>query len=395
MKKNTFYFAFLFSALLFTQQVIAVPGFARMYKMSCQTCHSPFPRLKAYGDEFAGNGFVLNDQEPSRYFVDTGDDELSLIRDFPIALRMEVHVTYRTDKPKGSDFKTPYLLKFLSGGSIAKNLAYYFYMYFDERGEVAGVEDAYIMFNNLFGTELDLYIGQFQISDPLFKRELRLTLEDYEIYTTKVANSNFNLAYDRGIMLTYGFETGTDIMFEIINGNGLEDAGANKLFDNDDYKNLFGRVSQDITECLRIGGFAYHGKENQNINSPARSLENKLLMYGPDLTFSPGDQFELNLQYVMREDKHEYYPTSILQDRTINTKGAIAELVWTPKGDESKWYGVGLFNWVESDLAAHNYKSLTGHLGYMFKRNFRIVGELKYDFIHEYLQPGIGIISAF
>jgi hypothetical protein len=381
--------------ILLSDQLLAIPAFARMYKMSCQTCHSPFPRLKAYGDEFAGNGFVLNDQEPARYFLDTGDDELNLIRDFPIAVRMEAHVTYRDDKPEGSDFKTPYLLKLLSGGSLTKNLAYYFYMYFDERGEVAGVEDAYLMFNNLFGTELDLYIGQFQISDPLFKRELRLTLEDYEIYKTKVASSNFNLAYDRGIMLTYGFETGTDIMVEVLNGNGLEDAGADKLFDNDNYKNLFGRISQDIGENLRIGGFAYHGKENQNINDPTNALENTLFMYGPDVTLSMGDQLELNLQYVMREDDHKYLPTSTLGDNKIETKGAIAELVWTPKGDESKWYGVGLFNWVESDINALNYKTIAGHLGYMFKRNIRIVAEVKYDFVHEYIQPGIGIISAF
>ena len=41
------------------------------------------------------------------------------------------------------------------------------------------------MFNNLFGSELDITVGQFQISDPLFKRELRLTKDDYYIYDEK------------------------------------------------------------------------------------------------------------------------------------------------------------------------------------------------------------------
>ena len=36
----------------------AIPAFARKYRMSCTTCHAPIPRLKEYGDEFAGNGFV-------------------------------------------------------------------------------------------------------------------------------------------------------------------------------------------------------------------------------------------------------------------------------------------------------------------------------------------------
>ncbi len=83
----------------------------------------------------------------------------------------------------------PILLKFLSGGEITKNIAYYFYFFFSESGEVAGIEDAFVMFNNLFGTELDFYVGQFQVSDPLFKRELRLTFEDYMVYKASPGSS--------------------------------------------------------------------------------------------------------------------------------------------------------------------------------------------------------------
>ena len=60
----------------------AIPAFARKYSMSCTTCHAPFPAFKPYGDEFAGNGFVLKDKDAPRYTVETGDDNLALIRDF-------------------------------------------------------------------------------------------------------------------------------------------------------------------------------------------------------------------------------------------------------------------------------------------------------------------------
>ncbi len=66
-------------------------------------------------------------------------------------------------------------IKVLSGGLISRNISYYFYFFLAERGEVAGIKDAFIMFNNLFRTELGVSAGQFQVSDPLFKRELRLT----------------------------------------------------------------------------------------------------------------------------------------------------------------------------------------------------------------------------
>lgn len=219
--------------LMLPQKNFSIPAFARKYNMSCQTCHSPFPKLKPYGDEFAGNGFVLSDKESPRYFIETGDNELSLIRELPFALRLEGYVTYNNNKSEKFDFNAPYLLKILSGGALAKNISYYFYFFFSERGEVAGIEDAFLMFNNLFEQDLDLYIGQFQVSDPLFKRELRLTFEDYKLYKYQPGLSKANLAYDRGLMLTYGLPTKTDLVIEILNGSGIGLADNLKNFDND------------------------------------------------------------------------------------------------------------------------------------------------------------------
>ena len=46
----------------------AIPAFARKYQISCQVCHSPaMPRLKPFGDDFAGNGFRLTEYESPRY----------------------------------------------------------------------------------------------------------------------------------------------------------------------------------------------------------------------------------------------------------------------------------------------------------------------------------------
>src|SRR4030065_1194939 len=150
--------------------------------MTCKTCHTPFPKLKPYGDKFAGNGFVIKDKDPPRYFVDPGAYFLSLAREVPIALRLEGFFTYNNAATRQWDFTSPYVLKILSGGEITKNIAYYFYFFFSERGEVAGIEDAFLMFNDLFGSDIGFYISQFQVSDPLFKRELRLPFEDYAVY---------------------------------------------------------------------------------------------------------------------------------------------------------------------------------------------------------------------
>jgi len=197
MKKTVLIFVLLFFILGAIDVLNAMPAFARKYQMSCKVCHSPFPKLKPYGEEFAANGFTLKDKEAPRYFADTGDEKVSLLRNLPFALRIEGFASLNNGNGKTLDLSTPYLIKLLSGGELFRNVSYYFYFFFSERGKVAGLEDAFLMFNEVIG-ELDIIVGQFQVSDPLFKGELRLSYEPYKIYKIKPGFSSIDLTYDRG-----------------------------------------------------------------------------------------------------------------------------------------------------------------------------------------------------
>ena len=390
MKKAIlFSLSLTFLFLLFSTNVFAIPAFARKYSMTCKTCHAPFPKLKDYGEDFAGNGFVIADKETPRYTIETGDSFLTLLREIPIALRLEGFLTYNNSRAEQWDFTSPYLLKFLSGGEITKNISYYFYFFFSERGEVAGIEDAFLMFNNLFGSDFDFYIGQFQVSDPLFKRELRLTFEDYSIYRTKVGKSSVNLTYDRGVMLTYGFPSGTDFTLEILNGAGIGEANPLRNFDSDKYKNFVCRVSQDAGEHLRVGGFTYLGKEEKE------GIGNSLWMIGADATLT-AFPFELNFQFVERRDGDPLFTMS--DEPAVKTRGGFAELHFLPQGDDSRWYMVGLYNWVDSELKELDYGSLTFHIGRMLRRNLRAIAELGYISKSPYGRHGrfaLGLTTAF
>jgi hypothetical protein len=369
--------------------LFAIPAFARKYSMTCKTCHAPFPKLKDYGEEFAGNGFVIADKEAPRYNIDTGDSFLSLLREIPVALRLEGFLTYNNSHARQWDFTSPYILKFLSGGEITKNLSYYFYFFFSERGEVAGIEDAFLMFNNLFGSDLDFYIGQFQVSDPLFKRELRLSFEDYQVYRARVGESNVNLTYDRGIMLTYSFPSGTDFTLEILNGTGIGEANPLRNFDSDKYKNFVFRVSQDVGDYFRLGGFTYLGKEERE------GVGNSLWVLAADGTVTAAP-FELNLQYVERRDDDPYFAAG--NDPAVKTRGGFAELLFMPKGDDSRWYAAGLYNWVDSEAEELDYSSLTFHAGHLLRRNIRATAELTYVFKSSYqrhARVAFGLVTAF
>ena len=253
------------------------------------------------------------------------------------------------------------------------------------------------MFNNLFNIDLDLYVGQFQISDPLFKRELRLTLEDYQLYKSTPGLSDANLTYDKGIMLTLGLETGTDIILEVVNGNGLVNADASHLFDKDDYKSVVGRVSQDIGDFLRIGAFAYTGAEDQ-ISDNLGNVKNNVFIWGPDASLSISDKVELNLQYLIRADDNLLLSqAAITPEEDFKTNGLLAELHFMPAGDDSKWYGSALFNYVESDNDIMNYKTAALHYGYLLRRNLRLVAEYRYNFTDEdnpFHTFGIGFITG-
>jgi hypothetical protein len=307
------------------------------------------------------------------------------MREIPLALRMDGFLRWRPQESGRSDFQTPYILKILSGGNIAHDVSYYFYFFFSERGEVAGIEDAFIFFNDVFSTGLDLSIGQFQVSDPLFKRELRLSFDDYRIYGVRPGNSNINLTYDRGVVLSYGLPTGTDLSFQLLNGSGIGIADAGRNFDSDKYKNLMLRISQDIVDPLRVGAFGYYGKEGQ------LGIVNALWMAGGDLTVAL-DKIELNAQYVERRDDN---PTFVDPAVKLETRGAFAEVIYIPEGDDSRIYGVVLWNWLEGKYWTLKSNALTGHLGYVLMRNLRLTGEYTYDFVLQRSAVTFGFASAF
>jgi hypothetical protein len=373
----------------------SIPAFARKYQISCTVCHSPaMPRLKAFGEDFAGNGFRMTEYEAPRYFVNTGDDKLSLLKELPVAIRLEGHITYSNEDNKAAEFGFPLGLKLLSGGEISKKISYYFYFYMDEAGEVAGIEDAFLSYSDLFGSGVNITAGQFQVCDPLYKRELRLMLEDYMIYTVKPGNSNISMKYDRGIVVDYGLKTGTDFIFQIVNGNGIKKAGDGFLFDIDKYKNYFLKIGQSIGKWASIGFFGYYGKED--LDYVGTSLTNTALFYGPNLSLDLNEKLAVNLQYLRRTDSDVVKGNEaemIYED--VLTQGGFAEIIYSPKGDQSRWYLTALGNWIDSDLDYLDYSSATLHAGYLLRRNIRLVAEYTRQFSGEdFGRSSVGFVAA-
>lgn len=293
-----------------------------------------------------------------------------------------------------SDLQTPYCIKLLSGGQIADQVSYYFYFFLSERGEVAGLEDAYVQFTDILGSGVSVIAGQFQVSDPLFKRELRLPFEDYQLYRMRVGDVRADLTYDRGAMLLYSPWEGGDLSVQILNGRGLEPAGENRQYDSDNWKTFAARFSQDFS-IVRLGGFGYFGREGRE-----GEFDN-IGVYGPDLTFSLG-RVQLSAQYLRRTDSDPYF----LNGDDTSVDSFLAEAVWAVNGPQGKLFVSGLANVLRSDEpifsvrqgeadALDRYES--GALGatYLLRRNLRLTGETQYDFQPDRVRFTAGFVTAF
>ena len=217
----------------------AIPAYARRYKVSCQLCHNPVPKLTDFGRTFAGNGYRMAAEEPPRDTINTGDPLLALQKDLPLAMRLEAYAQAYSKGNVATDFATPYLIKLLASGPISKKFSYFMYINLLERGQFGGFEDAFLFYNDIAGKPVDLLVGQFQVSDPMFKRESRLMFEDYALYLMKVGAEPANLTYDRGLLMNADV-AGFAFTGELLNGNGIDNAPDNRTYDDNGFKNLAG-----------------------------------------------------------------------------------------------------------------------------------------------------------
>ena len=374
--------AFLLISIFFIESAHAIPAFARRHKLSCVTCHIGFPMLNGFGEMFAGNGYQLPGADLSDQMVDTGDEELMLLNHMPLAIRVDTFFRSRSDTKTSNDFQAPFSLKILSSAPIKKDISYYFYFFVDERGDITGIEDAFIYFNDGYkDVDLDMRVGQFQASDILFPREQRLTFQDFTYYTTAVSNSNFRLTYDRIVEVSYNFELtdsiGMGVVAAVTNGNGIGVADSDRNFDSDEFKNFYGKVSFDF-DGDSIGLYGYSGREENSSNT-----KNEFFRIGPDFNFTVADTFNLWGNFLYGNDSNAKFLTTGNLGAVESWGGFIG--VTYPFMDN--WIASLLYNRVKvygKQLLDAN--TLTVNFSYWLARNFKLMAEATADL--EETSPG-------
>ena len=390
--------ALLVAALLPPARAAAVPAFARAYGASCTMCHDPIPRLSPFGQMFVANGYRFYPGQPMPDAMATGDPLLELPGRLRLAMRFDAYAVAYAGGNVVTDLQTPYALKLISGGPLSDHLSYYIYFMMSELGATGSIEDAYITWNRLAGTSLAVSVGQFQVSDVIFPRELRLERQDLAIYGTHVGTTPAALTYDRGVMVTADL-AGFSLAGELVNGNGNGEASTSGRFDDDRHRSLMAHVSRDLPGGVTLGVMGYLTRQLGAAGGGPTTV-NRLWMLGADASVAVGP-VSLRGQYLYRRDTS---PTFTPGEPVTNTAGGFAEAMLHPAG--SRWYALALYNRIRAtrpllDVATgtpagiSRYETFTAGGGYLLRRNLRTHAEGTWDAEQRNTQWSLGMTMAF
>lgn len=170
-----------------TKHVKLIPAFARKYGLRCSACHTAWPELNSFGQQFRDNGYQLKNERDSPIYQNNSY--------IPITLRAtpQFHAERATkqlvdatpgDGESGQVEKTVTSHGFdLSGidlwtaGTLWKNVSFVLLMSADNQGSF-GFEAMHVRFDNLGNSPwLNLKVGKFEL-DNLVSEKRFLFLSD-------------------------------------------------------------------------------------------------------------------------------------------------------------------------------------------------------------------------
>ena len=386
----------LLMMLIGLEQALAMPVFARKYDMSCAACHSAFPRLNEFGEQFAAQNMRLSNWKDAAT-SNNGDERLALPDSVPLALRAQGFAQLRDDAEgtdsneetynNTGDFQSPYLIKLLTSAPLSEHITFYGYGIMAEKGDNGGflVEDAWFSHDDVFGSGVAMMLGQFQVSDLMFPRETRLTFQDFMLYRMA------GITYDRGIIVDRGLGP-VELAVGAVNGNGvtanatISSPGykrADHLFDNDNSKSVFARLGTEIGG-VGIGLFGLTGSERFDGDADlpgANDWVSDKRIAGVDLSGSIGPKLHWFFQGLVNE-----WDDVIVQDETYTWDGLFLGIDYI---HSPRWAFSALYNRTDSgDLEGSNtvyngidMDSITLGASYYFMTNVKGVMEVNYDLL--------------
>lgn len=237
--------------------------------------------------------------------------------------------------------------------------------------------------SDVFGLPVNVLAGQFQLSDPIVKRELRLQRMDYEILRVRPGESLVDLTYDRGVALAGGAGPVSAIVM-VTNGTGIGEADPG--YDVDARKNVALHVAADAGP-VRIGLFGLAA------SAEALGETNDTFYWGPQLDVTVREGLQLSGAWLERRDSNASFTPGGAED--LVTRGGWAQVTWMPAGVDGRWATVAMYQRVASDVFALDREAAAVAGSWLLRRNVRLTAEVDYDFEVEAWSGSVGTVVAY
>lgn len=258
------------------KRVKMIPAFARKYGLRCSACHTVWPELNSFGQQFRDNGYQLQNERDSPIAQNNGYIPITLRATpqfhFERATKQLVDATpgdagngqaERTINSHGFDLSG---IDLWTAGTLWKNVSFVLLLSADNQGSF-GFEAMHVRFDNLGNSPwLNLKVGKFEL-DNLVSEKRFLFLSDnggsYQSYHFNAPGSSvdFGLGDNQiGAELSgHSLNSYTRYSAAVLTSTDGEPGGQNfSSYDgNVNFSQAFDGGKLGVE---RVGGFAYLGQ---------------------------------------------------------------------------------------------------------------------------------------
>lgn len=151
LRKNIIWGIMIGILIIFPNESRAIPSFARQTNLSCNSCHTIFPELNAFGRLFKLNGYTLVGTETIQV-RDTNDNvDLNLVKIPPVSLMIQAAYTYKTKQQPGTqnnNVSLPQQLSLFLGGQITPHIGSFIQVTYDDQGAAFGIDNIDLRYAN-------------------------------------------------------------------------------------------------------------------------------------------------------------------------------------------------------------------------------------------------------
>ncbi|MBI1883458.1 MAG: hypothetical protein HYS08_04535 [Chlamydiae bacterium] len=387
MKKTLFFvLAGLFVSLISVQDSWAVAQWSRKYGVSCTTCHTAFPRLSYFGDQFVQNGFQMpgteDGDEVAKHIIGSSLNLNELTDIFGLRIAVSPLEVKTNSRKEGSsketlfNIGTPNWLQLFTAGTIFKNTSIFI---------ETEVEEHDIAFNwfelgyhNILGSSLlNVKAGKISMMEfhSLTGRLRGIPNISHQILSgVKSSNGtgddSIAVAQPVPAVEWYGWTGPFVAALGVSNGAKLQDTNSDKNFfgtlkyfvaEEGDFAgssvSLWGLIGADTKDLLDEITDAYTGE-----------AENDFWRFSPAFNIRYLEKWDLQFAYLFGHD--DDFNLTVEDSQDTDFQGVATILGYMPN---NKWYLALQFDWVDSDDASSlQYTKLSPSIWYFPRDNMRI-----------------------